>query len=111
MPILRQCPAPGCRVLVESGKCPEHRREDSRRRGSPSSRGYGRRWARWRETYIQNEITFPFCPDCGRLFRNSTDIELHHKLKVADRPDLMYDPDNILPLCHRCHSARTARGE
>ena len=37
--------------------------------------------------------------------------DLHHKIKVADRHDLAFDPDNCQFLCRRHHNARTARGE
>ncbi len=80
----------------------------NRDRGSSSSRGYGRRWRRFRLTYLAGN---PLCADCAAAGRVTAAIEVHHILRAADRPDLMLDPENVLGLCKAHHSARTARGE
>lgn len=36
--------------------------------------------------------------------------DLHHVAKVSDGGS-MYQASNIMPLCHACHSKRTAKGE
>ena len=37
--------------------------------------------------------------------------DVHHIIKLADRPELRDDATNLMSLCHSCHSKRTAAGE
>lgn len=43
------------------------------------------------------------CRHCGSRRR----LEVHHKLRVADRPDLAFDPGNCMTLCAPCHTVET----
>jgi 5-methylcytosine-specific restriction protein A len=53
----------------------------------------------------------PLCVDCREAGRLTAASEVHHILKVRDRPDMRLDPGNVMGLCQSCHSARTGRGE
>lgn len=37
--------------------------------------------------------------------------EVHHIIKIAARPDLRLDQENLMSLCKSCHGRRTGRGE
>lgn len=77
-------------------------------RPSANARGYDYRWQKFRTTYLREH---PLCTDCeaNGLVRPATDV--HHVAKLRDRPDLKYEPTNLIPLCSPCHDARTAKGE
>jgi len=76
---------------------------------STSERGYDWAWQRFRIRFLREH---PLCEDCTReLGIVTAAVELHHKQKIKDRPDLRLDPDNIMPLCVEHHTQRTARGE
>lgn len=108
----RPCSSPGCKTLVETGKCSAHKIQYERDRGSPTARGYGTDWRRFRHWYVQEIVApDPFCQDCHEPFMSTSKIELHHVRKVAGHPELLYDTSNIRHLCHGCHSARTMGGE
>lgn len=68
---------------------------------SSAKRGYGWRWQRLRLMVLARR---PLCADCARPA-----VDVHHQIKLRDGgPDSF---ENLLGLCHRCHSRRTARGE
>lgn len=43
------------------------------------------------------------CQDCGQYARN---LEVHHIIPYADDPELAFEVDNGLTLCHDCHKDR-----
>lgn len=101
-----------CRQLSPCDCTAKRQKVAQQARGSSAERGYDRRWQRFRKAYIANVVSLdPFCQDCRGPFGSTSDIELHHKIKVADRPDLLFVGANISAICCRCHSKRTARGE
>ncbi len=67
------------------------------------NRGYDRAWERFRRWYLN---AHPVCEDCDRLAQ-----EVHHVVKLVEAPERRLDPTNVMALCKRCHSRRTARGE
>ena len=85
-----------------------HRARTADRRASAAARGYDRHWARARTAHLTEH---PLCEDCRQHGRLAPATQVHHLVRVTERPDLMYTPDNMLSLCERCHSRRTARGE
>jgi 5-methylcytosine-specific restriction protein A len=90
------------------GTALDARRRNDRERGSSHARGYDRNWRRFRIGFLARN---PLCADCERRELLTPATEVHHVAKVADRPDLRFDPANVMALCQPCHSARTARGE
>ncbi len=103
----RPCARPGCPALVESGYCPEHARSGTEfGRESSDKRGYDYRWRKFRESYLKQSENV-ICADCR--VQRSTDI--HHLKKLKDFPQLKYVLSNLLGLCAKCHSVRTAAGE
>jgi 5-methylcytosine-specific restriction protein A len=92
---------------IVSGLCPCRRNKDKDRPTS-CSRGYDATWQKFRRWFLAHH---PLCADCQEngLIVRARDV--HHVLKLADRPDLRLDPSNCRGLCTPCHSARTVRGE
>ena len=107
------CKQPGCPTLVDKGYCEEHSRVRNReydaRRGSPSKRGYGRRWQKKRNRILRRD---PFCKcklkQCGhapgKCGAFSTDVD--HK--VSRRRGGTDSDENLEGTCHICHSRKTA---
>lgn len=109
--VLRLCAEPGCHELVSRGRCAKHAAVPKRRdcRESASRRGYDATWQRCREMFLRQH---PICHDCGAALLDAKRRgHVHHVQKVADRPDLRLDWDNLMALCDACHTARTNRGE
>ncbi|MFQ7430679.1 HNH endonuclease [Sutterella wadsworthensis] len=123
MPLFTLCKHPGCRHPVPRGEdfCEkhkedaarrqqtEHRQRDRRRealKGSASARGYGARWQRLRARFLREH---PLCVDCARLGRVTPATDVDHIQPHRGDQDLMWDESNLQPLCHRCHSKKTAR--
>lgn len=106
---LRPCAHGGCPALVESGRCTEHQqhqvektRAADRRRGSSTARGYGARWRRYRDWFIERH---PVCA-CG-CEQPSTDVDHIEPVTGPDDPRF-WDPTNHQALTHECHSKKTA---
>jgi 5-methylcytosine-specific restriction enzyme A len=77
-------------------------------RGSAASRGYDDQWRKFREWFL---LRHELCADCENRNIVMAANEVHHVLKLRDRPDLRCVEANCIALCTACHSARTARGE
>jgi 5-methylcytosine-specific restriction enzyme A len=95
-----------------NGYCDEHqelaKKRKADRRVSAYQRGYDKRWERFRARYLREH---PLCVDCRAKYRLTPATEVHHIRKLKDYPQLKYAEDNLMALCHKCHSKRTARGE
>jgi 5-methylcytosine-specific restriction protein A len=109
----RPCRRPGCPELVDQGYCEQHADHDraaDRYRGTAASRGYDHKWRVFRESYLRKH---PLCVDClsAEPQRINVATEVHHKLKLAEHPELKYDENNLMALCKPDHQVRTARGE
>ena len=59
----RPCAAPGCSVLVTSGRCQRHAQQREQQRGKVAARGYGYRWQKARTAYLALN---PLCVVCQR---------------------------------------------
>jgi 5-methylcytosine-specific restriction endonuclease McrA len=55
----------------------------------------GQRWTNLRNKWLRS---FPVCARCGMPGE-----EVHHVIARAQRPDLMYDLNNLQTLCKKCH--------
>jgi len=77
-------------------------------RATSHERGYDYAWRIFSEQY---RTLNPLCEDCLEQGKATPSQEVHHKRKLKERPELQYEPTNLLALCRRCHQARTARGE
>ena len=108
----RPCQHPGCGVLVhgaEGSRCDKHeqqqQREQDQRRGSSTARGYGADWQRLRRRKLMAD---PLCEGCKPSGRATLAVEVDHKIRITERPDLRLDWDNLQSLCQPCHAAKSA---
>lgn len=102
-----------CGGTISGGKCNRCKRLQHRApeiaRPSAHRRHYGRPWRKTRDAFLKQN---PFCSDCAaKGFPVEVAVDVHHLKKVSDRLDLLHDHKNLLPLCKRCHTIRTRRGE
>jgi 5-methylcytosine-specific restriction enzyme A len=107
---------PGCRWPLCANRsapggsyCTDHQRAKwqalDRDRGSSSQRGYSADWQRFRRWFL-SQPEHVMCEDCRRV----PSVEVHHVLKVKDRPDLRLVESNCRGLCVACHLVYTRRG-
>jgi 5-methylcytosine-specific restriction protein A len=113
---LRACRWPGCPgFAVADGRCAMHRRPPApaladvfrasdRRRGSAHRRGYGRDWRATRALVLAGE---PLCRACQKRGYVTAATEVHHLVRVDEDPARRLDPENLVPLCKRCHVSLT----
>ncbi len=45
------------------------------------------------------------CRNCRRYGRLTEATEVHHIKHLTDAPELAFNPDNLISLCHKCHLA------
>lgn len=89
-----------------NGYCDECKADEHR--GNANERGYDAKWEKFRKRFLREN---PLCEDClkERTLTPATDV--HHIIKLRDAPERKFDKNNLMALCHKCHSARTKRGE
>lgn len=66
-----------------------------------------RRWKRTprKRKRIQKEIKQERgnkCEECGATCK----LTFHHKKTLLERPDLVFDKDNLIILCRKCHQEK-----
>lgn len=96
----RACGNPNCPHHARDGchLCAEHMQEFNARRPTSTQQGYGAKWRKLRAWILSGE---PLCRVCGAP---ATDVD-HITPKARGGTD---DVDNLQPLCHECHSRKTA---
>lgn len=112
----RPCPVPGCKAVVRSGYCPQHKRPEAarrhresrafeRERGSAAARGYGANWRKTRARFLADN---PLCAVCLLNGRTTAATEVDHIIPHQGDQYLFNDPGNLQALCKPCHSRKTA---
>jgi 5-methylcytosine-specific restriction endonuclease McrA len=51
----------------------------------------------------------PLNPQC--FICNETTSEMHHYIPKSQSNNLRYDPDNLIPLCRKCHARHHLSGD
>ena len=101
------CGHPGCPALTHSRYCVAHepmqRRTKPDLRPSAARRGYGRRWRAYRLSYLQKH---PLCINWESCRHRATAVD--HIIPTS-RGGSSWDPENHQPMCHSCHSRKTAQ--
>lgn len=69
-------------------------------RGTNEQRGYGSDWARFARRYKQ---LHPLCESCLIDGKTSPAVDVHHIVKLKDRPELRLDENNVMSVCRACH--------
>lgn len=105
------CRQPGCPALVQGGGyCEQHKRQEQRRydeqRGSSTKRGYGARWRRAREVYLQNN---PLCVMCEAEGELTPATVVDHRIPHKGNYELFWDVSNWQSLCKQCHDRKTVK--
>lgn len=102
----RVCPEPGCPVLVDSGRCTQHRRDKDAARGRRQERGYGAEHdaerAKWAPDVAAGLVT---CWRCLRRIAPGAPWDLGHD--DVDRT-IYRGPEH--EACNRATSGRTPGG-
>ena len=106
--LARHCASPGCSgKAVRDGRCEQHARQNhrdyERLRGSASSRGYTRRWQRYRLIYLRQN---PLCRACRAEGRTTAATVVDH-IKPVNQGGAFWDADNHQPMCEPCHNRKT----
>ena len=101
---LRKCGEVGCNRLVREARCKEHG-SGPQRPGSQLHLGH-----RWRKLRLRYLVDNPLCIECKRSGRTEAAVDVHHKIRRMDAPELAYDVSNLESLCRSCHSKETSRG-
>lgn len=108
----RPCLVHGCPELTTDTYCPEHRKDRQQaydnRRGSPSKRGYDRRWQKVRKGYLR-KVGWR-CEECGDRPADTSELHVHHRDHDATGPR-RFDHNNLTCLCRSCHSRLHASGK
>jgi 5-methylcytosine-specific restriction enzyme A len=64
---------------------------------------------RWRSVRQLVLAGAPLCVACEAKGRTTPATDVDHIKPRRERPDLEYTLSNLQPLCHRCHSVKTAK--
>ncbi|MFF1281063.1 holin [Streptomyces sp. NPDC058299] len=113
---LTVCSVPGCPALTPAGRCPEHRAEADRQRGSARQRGYdSEHERRFRQPVLQRDLRcvctaygHGHVGPCGQPTVHADHWPMSRRELVAAGLD-PNDPDHGRGLCGRCHSSETAK--
>lgn len=107
---MRVCSVPGCPELyprAEGSRCPRHRAQADRARGTSHERGYSTRGHReFRRVVIQRDL---ICQLCGMEPATVAD---HYPRSRKELIELGLDPNDPQygrGLGHKCHSRETAQ--
>ncbi|NBF13078.1 HNH endonuclease [Pseudomonas sp. Fl4BN1] len=92
------------RYAPAAAKTIQHQPADQQR-GTSTQRGYGYRWQQARAGYLRKH---PLCVECEKLGRVEPATDLDHITPHRGDNDLFWDRSNWQPLCHPCHSRKTA---
>ena len=102
----RPCGNVGCSALTTERFCPEHKKQDDKRRGSASQRGYDAKWRKARETYLRQHPLCVYCMKDGKVMV-ATVVD-HIKPHKGNRA-LFWDRQNWQALCKQHHDQKTVR--
>ncbi len=106
----RPCTYPGCRSLVQAGRCDVHRRALARdtdaRRGSAAARGYGGAWVKARAAFLR---AHPLCAAHEARGQLVAATVVDHITPHRGDRELFWQSANWRPLCAACHNIKTAR--
>lgn len=111
MAVLRACSQPGCKALVESGRCAAHRSERNRAqaeaRGTASERLYGHRWQQARKQFLSEH---PLCSDPWSVHGKHLVAAwvVDHWEPHRGNFDKFWDQRLWRGLCRACNNRKTA---
>lgn len=106
------CKSPGCPNyrLDDHSYCEKHLYKEEDKNRSWSNRKETNPWRylynsrRWIELRDKTLRDNPYCALCGRPSE-----EVHHIAAHRGNEELFYDEDNLVALCHDCHTQETLK--
>lgn len=103
------CRYPGCRKTIPFGEsyCAEHKvfsRDSSRK--DATQRGYTYKWKKEAKKFLAQH---PLCAECEKQGRLTLATDVDHIKPHCGNQKLFWDKSNWQPLCHSCHSRKTAQ--
>ena len=102
------CRHPGCPNVIPAGQkyCEAHKQPEPETRPSRSNGDWYNlaRWQRLRKQILARE---PFCRECMKEGHAVIATDVDHIKSHRGNPELFWDPRNLQPLCHSCHSKKT----
>lgn len=108
MPVsaLRPCVHPGCRRVVQRGRCPEHARQREQARPNADTRKWYQAgtWKRLRRLVLSRD---PLCVECRRRGEVTLATDVDHIEPHRGEWAKFVDSRNLQGLCHRCHAVKT----
>lgn len=105
----RPCCVPGCSAYAVKGqgRCAAHARQPLSEYRAQTNALY--KTGRWRVMRTKQLAREPLCRICAAEKRLTVATEVDHIRPHKGNKALFYDISNLQSLCHRCHSAKTAR--
>lgn len=107
--MLRYCSQPGCRTLVQSGRCVSHAQQAERGRANVDARRWYRT-ARWFALKAVVRREQPFCDDCEAEGVLVSWTDLDHTIPHRGDAALFWDRQNLRGKCKSHHSRKTGLG-
>lgn len=101
------CTYPGCRCIVDRGRCQRHAKENRSHRNGKSDPFYSSH--SWRKLRALKISADPCCEDCAKRGLVKAADEVHHVVARSVDASIAMDIDNLMSLCKTCHSRRTVR--
>lgn len=112
---LHPCNHPGCPMLTNERYCDKHTRQHKREkeqyrekeqhRENSYQRGYTKRWARYRKSFL---AAHPLCRECAKRNLIVAATVVDHIVPHKGDYDLFWETMNHQPLCAECHNRKTA---
>ena len=86
------------RVFITGARFCSRKCYDATRREQklPRETDRNRTYRTFRDSLLKDQL----CTRCG----SKRDLVLHHCIRTRERPDLLYDPNNLIVLCRSCHT-------
>lgn len=94
--------------MARGSRCDQHQVAAAAvkpRQGS-TARGYGYKWQKARDAFLQEN---PLCDDCLAAGKVERATVVDHHIPHKGDPGLFWDRANWRPKCKRHHDAKTAR--
>ncbi len=105
----KPCAYPGCPLLTNGRYCEEHTKVMAARyerygRDRDSKKMYGAAWQAVRRQYAE---LHPFCEECYKRGILTPVEHVHHIIPLREGGSNAFE--NLMSLCHSCHSSLHAR--
>lgn len=101
----KPCTYPGCRELVNKGRCNKHQAVKKDKRLGSSARGYNYKWQVASKNYLRQH---PLCVNHKAKGEIVAAKVVDHRTPHKGDMKLFWNPNNWQALCITCHNRKTA---